>query len=153
MITKRLGSSKISAAVSKSTPCFATLLSALAPSHSNSTLYPYIRRSRRKDRGPLAPILLTGDRGPIAIPYRNYEPYRSDDETTALSKNALIGRGTAYYFTKRAAFGGSFSCLGPYQLLKDSARSWSRSDDWKMVRHMTIDELRGTDLGDFLKRL
>jgi hypothetical protein len=105
MITKRLGSSKISAAVSKSTPCFATLLSALAPSHSNSTLYPYIRRSRRKDRGPLAPILLTGDRGPIAIPYRNYEPYLADEETTALSKNSLIGRGPLIISRKERLLG------------------------------------------------
>jgi hypothetical protein len=148
MITKRLGSSKISAAIEVNAVLRDVAFRFCIPFE----LHP-LSLAVYEDRGPLAPILLTGHRGPIAIPYRNHEPYLSDDATTALSKNALIGRGTAYYFTKRAAFGGSFSCLGPYQLLKDSARPWSRSDNWKMVRHMTIDELRGTDLGDFLKRL
>jgi energy-coupling factor transporter ATP-binding protein EcfA2 len=58
------------------------------------------------------------------------------------------------YFTDRAvqaAFGGAFSALEPYQALRDVPNGWSKSENWKIARQMTIDELSGTDLGAFIE--
>jgi energy-coupling factor transporter ATP-binding protein EcfA2 len=60
------------------------------------------------------------------------------------------------YFTDRAvkaAFGQSFSALTPYQRLADAPNGWGKSDSWKIARQMTLDELRGTDLGEFMEKL
>jgi predicted ATPase len=58
------------------------------------------------------------------------------------------------YFTDRAvkaAFGDAFSALRPYQLLKDAPNPWSKSDNWKVARQMTIADLAETDLGTFIQ--
>ena len=60
------------------------------------------------------------------------------------------------YFTDRAvkaALGDSFSALQPYQLLKAGVNPWSKSDNWKIARQMTIAELSETDLGLFIERM
>jgi len=60
------------------------------------------------------------------------------------------------YFTDRAvkaAFGGGFSALQPYQALRDAPNGWSKTDNWKIAREMTIDELSGTDVGAFIESL
>ncbi len=60
------------------------------------------------------------------------------------------------YFTDRAvkaAFGGAFSALEPYQALRDAPNGWSKSENWKIARQMTIDELSGTDLGAFIESI
>jgi energy-coupling factor transporter ATP-binding protein EcfA2 len=58
------------------------------------------------------------------------------------------------YFTDasvRAAFGTSFSALGPYQPLKESANPWSKAENWRAARHMTHAELEATDWDAFSK--
>jgi energy-coupling factor transporter ATP-binding protein EcfA2 len=60
------------------------------------------------------------------------------------------------YFTDaaiKAAFGETFSALDPYQLLKDGPNVWRKSDSWKVARHMTKDDLAGTDLGNFIEQI
>jgi energy-coupling factor transporter ATP-binding protein EcfA2 len=60
------------------------------------------------------------------------------------------------YFTDRAVkavFGKSFSALSAYQRLADAPNGWSKSDSWKIARHMTLDELSGTDLGEFITKI
>ena len=57
------------------------------------------------------------------------------------------------YFTDRAvkaAFGEAFSALSAYQALREAPNGWSKSDNWKIARQMTLDELSGTDLGEFI---
>lgn len=57
------------------------------------------------------------------------------------------------YFTDRAikaGLGASFASLGPYETLKDASNAWRKSDNWKIARQMTVDELAGTDLGAFI---
>ena len=60
------------------------------------------------------------------------------------------------YFTDRAvkaAFGGAFSALEPYQALRDAPNGWSKSESWKIARQMTVDELSGTDVGAFIESI
>jgi hypothetical protein len=60
------------------------------------------------------------------------------------------------YFTDqavKAAFGGAFSALEPYQTLRDASNGWSKSENWKIARQMTIDELSGTDVGAFIESI
>ena len=60
------------------------------------------------------------------------------------------------YFTDRAvkaAFGEAFSMLEPYQALRDAPNGWSKVDNWKIARQMTIEELSGTDVGEFIKSI
>jgi hypothetical protein len=41
--------------------------------------------------------------------------------------------------------------LEPYQALRDASNGWSKTDNWKIARQMTIEELSGTDVGEFIK--
>ena len=49
--------------------------------------------------------------------------------------------------------GASFRALTPYERLKDANPSWSKSENWRIAREMTRDELDATDLGRFLRAL
>jgi energy-coupling factor transporter ATP-binding protein EcfA2 len=58
------------------------------------------------------------------------------------------------YFTDKAvkaALGNAFSALEPYQALREAGNGWSKSDNWKIARQMTVDELSQTDLGKFIQ--
>ena len=60
------------------------------------------------------------------------------------------------YFTQpaiTAALGGSYQALGPFERLDQATKSWSKSDNWKIARHITPEELRSTDIGKFLSEL
>ena len=53
----------------------------------------------------------------------------------------------------KAAFGNSFSELGRFDLLKDAANPWRKSDNWKIARQIQKEDLAGTDLMVFLERI
>lgn len=60
------------------------------------------------------------------------------------------------YFTDRAVkagLGPEHSAIGPYQRLKEAVVPWSKRDNWRAARELTIDELEGTDLLHFLRNL
>ena len=46
--------------------------------------------------------------------------------------------------------GDSFSALGAYERLKDAPRPWSKEENWRIAREMSLQDLNGTDLGAFL---
>jgi hypothetical protein len=68
-------------------------------------------------------------------------------------------RATENYFSERAikaALGEQYSALGEYGALKPTAtmRSvWSKSDNWRIARELSWDEIKDTDVGVFLKAL
>ena len=50
--------------------------------------------------------------------------------------------------------GSGCRALGPYEALKELGPvGWSKSDNWRIAKEMTPDDLEGTDLGNFLARL
>ncbi len=54
----------------------------------------------------------------------------------------------------KAIKGDNFSALKPYESLKAKAQyGWSKADNWRMAKEMTLEELSKTDLGEFIKQL
>lgn len=45
----------------------------------------------------------------------------------------------------------SYTALAPYQEKKSMPSSWGKSDNWKIIKNMTQDELSSTDLWKFLE--
>ena len=70
----------------------------------------------------------------------------------------LERRAMENYFPKRALqehFGPTALPLKHYERPKDRAggRGWPKAENWRIARLMNLDELEGTDLGDFLEKL
>lgn len=60
------------------------------------------------------------------------------------------------YLTDRAvktAFGPSHNGLSPYEAFAANTHGWKKSEGWRVAREMSLEEIRGTDLYDFLDRL
>ena len=61
------------------------------------------------------------------------------------------------YFTSSAiksALGDeSYAALEPFERLKDAQKYWSKSKNWLIVREMSMDDLKNTDLYEFLLAL
>lgn len=53
----------------------------------------------------------------------------------------------------KAVKGEAYSALGDYQALKDCAMPWAKRENWQIAAKMTLDDLEGTDLGEFLDAL
>jgi ABC-type cobalamin/Fe3+-siderophores transport system ATPase subunit len=49
--------------------------------------------------------------------------------------------------------GDKYTALGPYEKLGDLARSWSKDENWRIAREMSLADLEGNDLGEFLADL
>jgi ABC-type cobalamin/Fe3+-siderophores transport system ATPase subunit len=49
--------------------------------------------------------------------------------------------------------GNKYRALKPYEALKDAPYGWAKAENWRIAQEMTREELEGTDLGEFLKRL
>jgi ABC-type Mn2+/Zn2+ transport system ATPase subunit len=70
--------------------------------------------------------------------------------------HVLDRRATENYFTDEAVKntkGSEYRALEPYQLLKESSRGWSKAENWRIARAMTLEDLNETDLGKFLNSL
>ena len=68
----------------------------------------------------------------------------------------LDHRATENYLSDRAVKlvkGEEYSALEPFQDRRDAQHGWSKSENWRIAREMTPEELDATDLGDFLKKL
>ncbi|WOH59772.1 ATP-dependent nuclease [Bradyrhizobium sp. BWC-3-1] len=53
----------------------------------------------------------------------------------------------------KAAFGASFSALGPYDRLDQHPNGWAKSDNWKIAHHVKEEDLMQTDVGRFLSEI
>jgi hypothetical protein len=65
-------------------------------------------------------------------------------------------RATENYLTDAAVKrvkGAKHAALGPYQSLKDISPCWAKAENWRIAREMQFDDIRGTDLGQFLENL
>jgi len=70
--------------------------------------------------------------------------------------HVLDRRAIENYFPDQAikrAKGNAYSALQPFQLLKTASPAWPKSENWRIARAMTLEDLDGTDLGAFLKDL
>ena len=67
--------------------------------------------------------------------------------------HTLVRRATENYFPDEAVKkikGENYRALGPYEKLNEISPHWSKKENWKIAREMTLDDLNETDLGEFL---
>jgi ABC-type branched-subunit amino acid transport system ATPase component len=77
-------------------------------------------------------------------------------EKLGIKHHVLHRRATENYFTNRAVQavkGPKYRALSSHELLKDLPQPWSKSENWRIARDMTLSELESTDLGDILESL
>jgi hypothetical protein len=69
--------------------------------------------------------------------------------------HVLDRRATENYFSDRAVKavkGDKYGALGHFESLKDADPACGKHENWRIAGEMTLDELAGTDLKDFLDR-
>ena len=49
--------------------------------------------------------------------------------------------------------GTKYRALTPFESLTDADPSWAKDENWRIAREMTLAELAGSDLGEFLARI
>jgi len=77
-------------------------------------------------------------------------------EKIGIDCHLLDRRATENYFPDRAIKkikGDEYRALEHYEKLSEISHSWSKNENWKIAREMTLDDLNGTDLGEFLLTL
>jgi predicted ATPase len=70
-----------------------------------------------------------------------------------LNCHVLERRAIENYFSDEAVKkvkGDKYRALQPYEKLKDASPAWGKEENWRIAREMTTDELKTTDLGEFL---
>lgn len=53
----------------------------------------------------------------------------------------------------KAMKGEKYRALAAFERLEDAEPAWAKSENWRIAREMTLDELKGTDLGVFVESL
>lgn len=84
------------------------------------------------------------------------EDFINNCEEIGIDCHILEYRAIENYFTDEAikkAKGDNFQALQSYQLLKDMKNGWNKSENWRIAKEMSKEDLEKTDLGEFLKRL
>jgi len=56
-------------------------------------------------------------------------------------------------YAVKSGVGTEHSAIGPFDRLSDSARAWSKRDNWRIATEMSIADLAGSDLGRVLEAL
>jgi energy-coupling factor transporter ATP-binding protein EcfA2 len=77
-------------------------------------------------------------------------------QRASIDCHVLDRRATENYFSDRAVKAvkaDKYRALEPYEALKDVPCGWAKAENWRIAREMTLDELEGTDLGEFLVAL
>lgn len=70
--------------------------------------------------------------------------------------HVLKRRGTENYLSDGAVKrwkGDKYRALGPYESRREAPLAWSKEENWRIAREMTLSDLDGTDLGEFLASL
>jgi hypothetical protein len=65
-------------------------------------------------------------------------------------------RATKNYFEQngiKKVLGPEYLPLGHFQLLKDATKRWHKSNNWRIARETEFDDIKNTDLGQFLTSL
>lgn len=86
----------------------------------------------------------------------NREAFVKNCRKIGITCYVLPYRATENYFSEEAikkVKGDAYHALEPYQLLKEASPRWSKTENWRIAREMTLEQLNLTDLGDFLGSL
>ncbi len=77
-------------------------------------------------------------------------------EKAKINCHVLDRRAIENYFSDEAVKkvkGNKYRALGPFEKLKDTSPAWGKEENWRIAREMTIDEVKKTDLEEFLDSL
>jgi len=77
-------------------------------------------------------------------------------EALKIRHHVLVRRAMENYLSDRAVKhvkGASYRALHPFEKLKDVSPVWGKQENWRIAHEMELDELHGTDLGEFLNSL
>ena len=84
------------------------------------------------------------------------QQFKENCHINGIHCHILERRATENYFTDRAiklVKGDSYSALDNYQLLGNGSLGWSKSENWRIAKEMTKEELESTDLGEFIRTI
>ena len=84
------------------------------------------------------------------------EGFKQTCEKIGINCHVLERRATENYFTDVAvkkAKGDNYQALEHFQKIEELSPSWSKTENWRIAREMTVDDLNSTDIGQFLKAL
>ena len=84
------------------------------------------------------------------------EAFKQTCQSVGIECHVLERRATENYLTDAAiktVKGNRYRMLGPYQELKKAALPWAKSENWRIAREMSFDDIKDTDLGKFLASL
>lgn len=103
-------------------------------------------------------VLIDSERSKEGEPLlKEREAFVNDCKKLKFKVHVTKKRSFENYLTEKAVQaekGDTFRALEPFQRLKDlSEKGWSKSDNWRIARRMTRDELLATDVGKFLEAL
>jgi hypothetical protein len=93
---------------------------------------------------------------PNAALHSAREGFVRNCNAAAIDCHVLTRRAIENYFTDRAikaVKGNQYSALRDYDALADTNPAWSKEENWRIAREMTLDELNETDLLEFLSKL
>jgi predicted ATPase len=77
-------------------------------------------------------------------------------EKMQIQCHVLRRRAMENYFSDRAiksVKSPAYRALAAFEHLKDVTPAWSKQENWRIAREMTLEELAGTDLGTFIQSL
>lgn len=84
------------------------------------------------------------------------QAFVSECQGQDISCHVLERRATENYFTDaavKAAKGQNFKALGEFETLRSAAPRWNKSENWRIAREMSKQDLDVNDLGQFLAAL
>ncbi|MCH7999656.1 MAG: AAA family ATPase, partial [Chloroflexi bacterium] len=106
--------------------------------------------------GKVAALIDSEREAPDAKLARRIEGFMEASKNAGVRCHVLERRAIENYFTDaavRRVKGGNYKALEPYQALRDAELGWAKSENWRIAREMSLDDLEGTDLGKFLNSL
>lgn len=86
----------------------------------------------------------------------NREGFKSRCEQAGVRCHVLDRRAIEHYLSDAAikrTVGPNYRALDPYEDRSSVTPVWSKHDNWKIAREMSISDLEGTDVGEFLSSL
>jgi ABC-type phosphate transport system ATPase subunit len=93
------------------------------------------------------------ENGPLP---KEREQFITDCKALGFKTHVTKMRAFENYFPEhviREEKGNSFQALTAYQKLSQAAQGWAKSDNWRIARRMTRDEVLATDIGEFLNQI
>jgi len=110
----------------------------------------------RRITDKVAALIDSEKAGPNEAVAPEREQFVKNCATVGINCHVLALRALENYLPERAiqiVKGAKYRALTPYERLKDANPTWAKSENWRIAREVTRDELDVTDLGQFLRSL